>query len=73
MLFYCNKFTIILGGENMEELTTFISSTGFPIVACVFMYKQQLKLQETITELSSTLKTIDARIENLERRERNEL
>ena len=50
----------------MEELTNFISSTGFPIVACIFMYKQQIKLHDTIAELSGTLKTIDARIENLE-------
>ena len=53
----------------MEEIANLISNVGFPVVACVFMYKQQIKLQETITELSSTLKTIDARIENLERKE----
>ena len=57
----------------MEEIANLVSNVGFPVVACVFMYKQQIKLQETITELSGTLKTIDARIENLERRERNEL
>ena len=50
----------------MEALTTFIQATGFPIVACVFMYKQQIELQKTIAELSGTLKSIDARIENLE-------
>lgn len=52
----------------MNELSQFISSVGFPIVACAFMYKQQIQLQSTITELSSTLKTIDTRIENLEKR-----
>ena len=53
----------------MEEISNLISYVGFPVVACVFMYKQQIILQETITELSGTLKTIDARIENLERKE----
>ena len=53
----------------MEEIANLISNVGFPVLACIFMYKQQIKLQETITELSGTLKTIDARIENLERKE----
>ena len=53
----------------MEEIAKLISNVGFPVVACIFMYKQKIKLQETITELSGTLKTIDARIENLERKE----
>lgn len=51
----------------MEQVTTLISNVGFPIVACVFMYKQQVELQKTITELSSTLKSIDTRIQNLEK------
>ena len=50
----------------MTEITQFINSVGFPIVACVFMYKQQVKLQETITELSATLKSIDTRLDMLE-------
>ena len=53
----------------MQEVTTLVSNVGFPIVACVFMYKQQIELQKTITELSATLKTIDTRIENLEGKE----
>lgn len=50
----------------MQEISQIISNVGFPIVACIFMYKQQVKLQETITELSSTLKGIDTRISGLE-------
>lgn len=50
----------------MNEISQFINSVGFPIVACVFMYKQQVKLQETITELSTTLKSIDTRLDMLE-------
>ena len=53
----------------MSEITSLISNVGFPIVACVFMYKQQVELQKTITELSSTLKSIDTRISNLEKEE----
>lgn len=50
----------------MNDITTLISSVGFPIVACIFMYKQQTELNKTITELSSTLKGIDTRMEYLE-------
>ena len=53
----------------MEELSTFISNVGFPIVACVFMYIQQKDLNKTITELSSTLKSIDTRLDMLEKGE----
>lgn len=52
----------------MNEISNLISSVGFPIVACIFMYKQQIKLQETISELSATLKSIDTRISEIERR-----
>lgn len=32
-----------------------VSSVGFPIVACVFLFKQNTKLSETIGDLKSTL------------------
>ena len=51
----------------MNDLTNFVSNVGFPILACIFMYKQQVKLQETITDLTSTLKGIDTRLNQLER------
>ena len=51
----------------MEEITQLVSNVGFPIVACLFMYKQQTELQKTITDLTSTLKSIDTRIQNLEK------
>lgn len=51
----------------MNEISTLISNVGFPIVACIFMYKQQVKLQETITELTATLKGIDARLDIIEK------
>lgn len=54
----------------MNEIAELISNVGFPIVACIFMYRQQLELNKTITELSQTLKGIDARLDNLEKGEK---
>lgn len=54
----------------MEQITQLISNVGFPIVACIFMYKQQLELNKTITELSNTLKGIDTRLNMLEKGEK---
>lgn len=51
----------------MNELSELLSNVGFPIVACIFMYKQQIELNKTITELNNTLKGIDARLDTLER------
>lgn len=51
----------------MEELTSFINTVGFPIVACFFMFKQNEKLSSSITDLTTTLKVIDERIEKIER------
>lgn len=51
----------------MQELSQIISNVGFPVVACIFMYKQQLELNKTITELSNTLKGIDTRLDMLEK------
>ena len=50
----------------VQEIQELISNVGFPIVACIFMYKQNLNLQKSLSELSSTLKGIDARIDSIE-------
>ena len=50
----------------IQEIQELISNVGFPIVACIFMYKQNLDLQKSLSELSSTLKAIDARIDSIE-------
>ena len=50
----------------LQEIQELISNVGFPIVACIFMYKQNLDLQKSLSELSSTLKAIDARIDGIE-------
>lgn len=50
----------------MQELTNLISNVGFPIIACLMMFKMNTELQKTITDLTSTLKGIDVRLSNLE-------
>ena len=50
----------------VQEIQELISNVGFPIVACIFMYKQNLELQKSLSELSSTLKGIDTRIDSIE-------
>lgn len=51
---------------NVNEITQLINSVGFPIVCCGVLFWNNYKLTSTITELTSTLKVIDERIEKLE-------
>ena len=37
---------------DVNEISALVSSVGFPIVACIFMYIQQTKLNETMVETS---------------------
>ena len=50
----------------VQEIEELITNVGFPIVACIFMYKQNLDLQKSLSELSTTLKAIDTRIDSIE-------
>ena len=50
----------------IQEVQDLITNVGFPIVACIFMYKQNLELQKSLSELSTTLKAIDARNDSIE-------
>lgn len=50
----------------MQQITTFINSVGFPIVACVFMYIDRQKMTSAIMELSVTMKEVCTRLESLE-------
>ena len=54
----------------MNELTSLINNVGFPIFACIYMFKNNKELVSVISELSLTLKGIDTRLEILEQ-ERN--
>ncbi len=48
-------------GMSIQDITTLISTVGFPIVACVALYLQNVKMNETIqhnTEAIMELTTI---------------
>jgi hypothetical protein len=51
---------------DVNAITQLINSVGFPIVCCGVLFWNNYKLTTTITELTSTLKLIDERIEKLE-------
>ena len=51
---------------DVNGIVDLINSVGFPIIACVFMYMQVQKLNSIILELSTTLKAIDSRIDNIQ-------
>ena len=51
---------------DVSAITQLINSVGFPIVCCGVLFWNNYKLTTTITELTSTLKVIDERIEKLE-------
>ena len=51
---------------DVNAITQLINSVGFPIVCCGVLFWNNYKLTSTITELTSTLKVIDERIEKLE-------
>lgn len=50
----------------LSELAQLISNVGFPIVAYFMLCKSNSKLQDTLNNLSETLKGIDIRLEQLE-------
>ena len=51
---------------DVNEVTQLVNSVGFTIVCCGVLFWNNYKLTSTITELTSTLKVIDERIEKLE-------
>ena len=51
----------------MEELIHLVQNVGFPIVACIFMAKQNQKITESVAKLNETLVSIDRRLEILEK------
>ena len=56
----------------VQEIQQLISNLGFPIVACIFMFKQNTNLQKSLSELSTTLKAIDTRIDSIENKIKEE-
>lgn len=51
---------------DFEVWINLIGSVGFPIAACIFMFKQNSKLSDTLAELSTTLTLMNERISNIE-------
>ena len=51
---------------ELNDIMSLVNGVGFPIVACVFMYRQVQKMNNIILELTTTLKTIDTRLDNLQ-------
>lgn len=50
----------------MSDIVQIISSVGFPIVACLFMFKQNGELQKTLNEISQTMILMNERIKKIE-------
>lgn len=50
----------------MSDIVQIISSVGFPIVACLFMFKQNNDLQKTLNDISQTMILMNERIKNIE-------
>lgn len=53
---------------DVTEITTMISTVGFPIVACCVMFYQNSKLQETLRDVTVTMQTLVDKIEAIEAR-----
>lgn len=52
--------------EVMEPIITMISTVGFPIVACVYMFKLFNDLQKTLADLNVSLTIMNERISEIE-------
>ena len=50
----------------MDDIIKLVNSVGFPIVAYFMMSRQVSSLHNIITDLSTTLKSIDTRLTLLE-------
>lgn len=51
---------------DIELFLQAVSTVGFPIVACAFMWVQNDKMQKTLSELTSTLTLMSERIKDVE-------
>lgn len=47
-------------------ISQLIGSVGFPIFACIVMFYQNNKLQDTLNRLTETLSTMNERISDIE-------
>ena len=51
---------------TLDTITTLVGSLGFPIACCCVMFYQNGKLQETLSELSNTLVSMNERLNDIE-------
>ena len=55
---------------DINAISSFIGSVGFPIFACCMMFVQNNKLQDTLKEISITMQKMADNIEDLDGKER---
>ena len=53
---------------GIEEISTLIGSVGFPIAACVVLFIQNGKLQQTLSAISTTMQSLAEKIADIERK-----
>ena len=51
---------------NIDSIVSIISSVGFPIFACIVMFKQNGELQKTLSDISNTMTLLTERIKDVE-------
>lgn len=51
---------------EVTEIMNLVGSLGFPIAACIFMFYQNTKMQETLSKLSETLTLMSERLRDVE-------
>lgn len=51
---------------DIQAISQLIGSVGFPIAACVVMFYQNSKLQQTLAELINTLTQMNERLSDVE-------
>lgn len=51
---------------NVDSIVSIISSVGFPIFACIVMFKQNEELQKTLSDISNTMTLLTERIKDVE-------
>ena len=54
---------------DINAVSSFIGSVGFPIFACCMMFVQNNKLQDTLKEISITMQKMADNIEDLDGKE----
>jgi len=51
---------------DINTITQLIGSFGFPIACCCVMFYQNAKMQETLSNLTTTLNTMNERLSDVE-------